>query len=83
MGKNSSNKKIGMILMIIGLIFGLIMVISFSNVDIPQLAFVKTKISGQGAEVEVGDISESSAVLLGGIVSVALIISGAIIASKK
>lgn len=82
MRKNSSSKKtVGVALIIIGLFVG---VISFGNIDIPQeLSFIKTKISSDGAEVEVGDISESSAVGLGGIATIGLIISGTILALKK
>ena len=84
MGKrSSSNKTIGVGFIIMGLFIGLFVIVFFTNVDIPPLAFVKTKISSEGAEIEVGDISESNAVLLGGITTIALIISGAIIASKK
>lgn len=79
MKKNAArNKTIGVILMIAAVFVGIIF---FANSDLTPLSFVKAKVGN--AQVEVGDISESGALWLGGVMMIGLFIPGIILAIKK
>lgn len=79
MKKNTTrNKTIGVILMFAAVFVGIIF---FANSDLTPLSFVKAKAGN--LEVEVGDISESGALWLGGVMMVGLLIPGIILAIKK
>lgn len=77
-GKSSSKKTLGVGLIIAAIIVGIIMI---SGNELTQLSFVKVKVDN--TELEVGDISESGALWLGGVIIVALFTPGIILALKN